>query len=231
MNDVLLSARNLTKFYRMDHQVLEVVRGVDLEVRAGEMVAIVGPSGAGKSTLLHLLGGLDRPTQGEVVLDGQDIHRLSDSSCAQVRNEKIGFVFQFYHLISELTCVENVMLPAIVNAGLHRRSTADLRREAVEILEELGLGDRTAHRPRELSGGEQQRCAIARALINRPRLILADEPTGNLDRQTARSIFDLLAHLKTSRNVTMAMVTHDEELAAICPRKISMVDGKLLADC
>ncbi len=207
---------------------MEVLKGIDLDIAAGEMAAIVGPSGAGKSTLLHLLGGLDRPTEGSVSLDGEQWGRLSDAARAQLRNEKIGFVFQFYHLISELTCLENVMLPGIIQSGKAARSHVVLRKDAGELLNDLGLGARVTHRPNQLSGGEQQRCAIARALVNHPKLLLADEPTGNLDRQTSRAIFELLLKIKKNLDVTMVMVTHDEELAQMCPRRVSMLDGKLM---
>ncbi len=222
----LLEARDLKKSYRVDHQSLDVVKGVDLSIGVGEMTAIVGPSGAGKSTLLHLLGGLDRPSAGQVLLAGQDVQKLSDEGRARLRNEKIGFVFQFYHLIAELDCLENVMLPAMMR-DQGREHAAAAREEAMTLLTELGLGPRWKHRPNQLSGGEQQRCAIARALINKPKLLLADEPTGNLDRQTSRAMVELLLALKATKNLTMVMVTHDEELAAICPRRLSMVDGKI----
>ena len=223
MRETLLQATNLKKSYRVDHQILEVIKGVDLQIGEGDMVAIVGPSGAGKSTLLHLLGGLDRPSEGLVFLEGEDWGRLSDAQRAKLRNEKIGFVFQFYHLIPELSCLENVMIPALV-----RGRRQGLEKEAQDLLSELGLGDRIKHHPNQLSGGEQQRCAIAGGLINRPKLLLADEPTGNLDRRTSRSIFDLLKKLKETKGITMVMVTHDEELADMCLRRISMVDGQLL---
>ena len=229
MSEALLEATDLKKSYRVDHRILEVIKGVDLRIGAGDMVAIVGPSGAGKSTLLHLLGGLDRPSEGLVFLEGEDWGRLSDAQRAKLRNEKIGFVFQFYHLIPELTCLENVMIPALVRGRKQGAHRADAEKEAQELLSELGLGERIKHRPNQLSGGEQQRCAIAQALINRPKLLLADEPTGNLDRATSRSMFDLFKKLHETRKLTMVMVTHDEELARICPKTISMLDGKLLA--
>ena len=225
---MLLEAQNLKKSYRVDSQTLEVVKGVDLSITAGEMTAIVGPSGAGKSTLLHLLGGLDKPSAGQVMLDGEDLQGMSDEQRARLRNTKVGFVFQFYHLISEMNCLENVMLPAMIGGGGQAKGRATEREEALGLLKELGLGDRWKHRPNQLSGGEQQRCAIARALVNRPKLLLADEPTGNLDRQTSKTIFEMLLAVNKARHVTMVMVTHDEELAALCPRRINMVDGKLL---
>ena len=224
---MLLEARDLKKSYRVDHQTLDVVKGVDLSVGVGEMTAIVGPSGAGKSTLLHLLGGLDKPSAGQVLLDGEDMQKLSDEGRARLRNGKIGFVFQFYHLIAGLDCLENVMLPAMMMSDRGREHAKAAREEAMKLLEELGLGQRWKHRPNQISGGEQQRCAIARALINRPKLLLADEPTGNLDRQTSRAIFEMLSEVNKARNVTMVMVTHDEALAALCPRRISTVDGTL----
>ena len=220
-------AENLKKSYRVDHQTLEVLKGVDLEIAPAERMAVVGPSGAGKSTLLHILGGLDRPSEGRVTLEDQDLQAMSDAGRAQIRNEKIGFVFQFYHLVPELTCLENVMLPGMVGRRQSGRTIASLRKDAGDLLEELGLKGRSTHRPNQLSGGEQQRCAIARALINKPKLLLADEPTGNLDRQTSKSVFDMLMRVNEARNVTMVMVTHDEELAGMCPRRLFMLDGKI----
>ncbi len=223
---MLLDAQGLKKTYRVDHTRLDVLKGVDLQIAEGEMTAIVGPSGAGKSTLLHLLGGLDRPSEGKVLLEGEDFRAMSDAARAGMRNEKIGFVFQFYHLIAELNCLENVMLPGLLR-GKDRKNKEALRGDAAGLLRELGLGERLKHKPQQLSGGEQQRCAIARALINGPKLLLADEPTGNLDRQTSRGIMEMLQRLKQARNVTMVMVTHDEELASACGRRVHMLDGRL----
>ncbi len=223
---MLLDAQGLKKTYRVDHTRLDVLKGVDLQIAEGEMTAVVGPSGAGKSTLLHLLGGLDRPSEGKVLLDGEDFRAMSDAARAGMRNEKIGFVFQFYHLIAELNCLENVMLPGLLR-GKDRKNKESLRENAAGLLRELGLGERLKHKPQQLSGGEQQRCAIARALINGPKLLLADEPTGNLDRQTSHGIMEMLQRMKQTRNVTMVMVTHDEELASACGRRVHMVDGRL----
>ncbi|MBM3879181.1 MAG: ABC transporter ATP-binding protein [Verrucomicrobia bacterium] len=219
----LLAARDVHKTYRLGQQPIEVLRGVSLAVRRGEFVALRGASGAGKSTLLHLLGGLDAPSAGEVYFDDRQLSGLSARALAQFRNRQIGFVFQAYHLLPELDALENVSLPARlarVPAG-----TAAVR--ARELLVRVGLERRLEHRPAELSGGEQQRVAIARALINAPQVILADEPTGNLDSHTGEGIIDLLCGLQAERQATLIIATHDSRVATRAPRILDLVDGAI----
>jgi ABC-type lipoprotein export system ATPase subunit len=220
---VILEARGVFKAYTLGRSRLEVLHGVNLTVRRGEFVALRGASGAGKSTLLHLLGGLDRPGAGTLCFDGVDLNRLSDPELARLRNRRIGFIFQAYHLLPELDALENVCLPA----RLQRRPAAEVERRGRELLDRVGLGARAGHKPLELSGGEQQRVAIARALINQPELILADEPTGNLDSHTGDGIIDLLCELRAERGVTLVIATHDARVAARAPRVVEMVDGRL----
>ncbi len=196
-----------------------------MEFAAGEMVAIVGPSGAGKSTLLHLLGGLDRPSAGTIHYDRVALPQLRDEQLADFRNQHIGFVFQFHHLLPEFSALENAMMPALIQ----RRAKHEARQEAQYLLQSVGLGDRLHHRPGELSGGEQQRVAVARALVNTPAVVLADEPTGNLDRTTSQSLQQLLRQLNEERGQTFVIVTHDREFAAQMDRAISLVDGKVSA--
>ncbi|MEW6324085.1 MAG: ABC transporter ATP-binding protein [Nitrospirota bacterium] len=204
-------------------QRLPVLKGISLTIRRGELLTIVGPSGAGKSTLLHLLGGLDRPTGGRIVVQGRAIDTMSDQELAQFRNGTIGFIFQFHHLLADFTAQENVMLPLLI-AG---RSKADASGKAVELLKAVGLGERLAHRPGELSGGEQQRVAVARALALDPPIVLADEPTGNLDTHTSDEVFGLLKSLCRTRSLTLVMVTHNEKLAAQADRIVKLVDGRI----
>lgn len=220
-NSPLLSARNVHKTYLMGKRSLEVLRGIDLEISAGEFVALKGASGAGKSTLLHLLGGLDLPNQGEVHFAGHNLGALSNRKLVQLRNTRVGLIFQAYHLLPELSALENVCLPA----RMSRRDPAETRERAIMLLGQVGLGQRLEHRPYELSGGEQQRVALARALINQPDLILADEPTGNLDSVTGQEILDLLLNLRTDRNTTLVIATHDSKVAATAPRVIQLTDG------
>lgn len=226
MSDVLLSADNLAKIYRDGAREVRAVDGVSLRVTTGEAAAIVGPSGAGKSTLLHMLGGLDSPTAGKVYLNGADIYGLSDSRRARIRNREIGFVFQFYHLLPEFTALENVMLPALM-AGERRDAKKDLKALALELLKSVGLGQRTDHLPSELSGGESQRVAIARALINGPKLLLCDEPTGNLDSKTSEAIYELLLGLRSRSAMTLLIVTHDEKISSKVGNIIRVKDGKI----
>jgi lipoprotein-releasing system ATP-binding protein len=196
-----------------------------MEIAAGEMVAIVGPSGAGKSTLLHLLGGLDRPSAGTIRYDGIALSQLRDEALADFRNQHIGFVFQFHYLLPEFSALENAMMPALIR----RRAKPEAKKEAQQLLINVGLGDRLHHRPGELSGGEQQRVAVARALMNAPAVVLADEPTGNLDRAMSQSLQLLLRQLNEERGQTFIIVTHDREFAAQMDRAISLVDGKIRA--
>ncbi len=228
MSEPLIRAENLHKSYQLGRFRLDVLRGVSLTVRPGEFLAITGSSGSGKSTLLHLLGALDRPNDGRVFLDGTDVSALSQARRDRLRNRGVGFVFQFYHLLPELNVLENVLIPQMIGHGLagwlRQRST--LRCEAAELLQRVGLGERARHKPAELSGGERQRVAIARALINHPRVVLADEPTGNLDRRTGHQILDLFTQLNRAGQ-TIVMVTHDPHVAARAHRTLEMVDGRL----
>jgi lipoprotein-releasing system ATP-binding protein len=214
----------LAKTYLMGDRRLEVLRGVDLDIPEGDLVALTGPSDAGKSTFLHLLGTLDVPTRGRVLFDGEDVFERGEEGLASFRNEVIGFVFQSHHLLPEFTALENVMMPGLIR----RVPRAEARRRAAEMLAQVGLGERLEHRPGELSGGEQQRVALARALSLGPRLLLADEPTGNLDPQTAEGIHALLADLNVRMGITAVVVTHNERLAQALPRRLRLLDGRLV---
>ena len=225
MNEPLLSARGLTKTYVMGKRSLEVLRGVDVEIARGDFLALRGASGAGKSTLLHLIGGLDTPNAGEIFFAGENLSQFSERRLTDFRNRRVGFVFQAYHLLPELTALENVCLPG----RIARVSTGDARQRAGELLARVGLKDRLDHKPSELSGGEQQRVAIARALINEPVLLLADEPTGNLDSRTGGEIMELLQSLRMEKQTTLVIATHDTKVAAIAPRVIELVDGLIAA--
>ncbi|HWW03131.1 MAG TPA: ABC transporter ATP-binding protein [Candidatus Acidoferrum sp.] len=220
-NETLLSARGIHKTYLLGHRTLEVLRGVDLELRRGDFLALRGASGAGKSTLLHLLGGLDTPSQGDVWLGGRNLATLSSVELARVRNEEVGFIFQAYYLLPELDALENVCLPA----RMARMPATLAEARGRELLEHVGLKERIEHKPYELSGGEQQRVAIARSLINEPQLILADEPTGNLDSHTGEEIINLLVSIRADRQTTLIMATHDARVAARAPQVIELVDG------
>jgi len=221
----ILKAENLYKTYTLPHKKVQVLKGATLEVSAGERVAIVGRSGAGKSTLLHVLGGLDKPDAGKVTVIGRSLYELSARQRTALRAEKIGFVFQSYHLLPEMDVTENVMLPAMT--GVRKITKAQMRKRAQELLEQVGLKERMNHTPLELSGGEQQRVALARALMNEPMLILADEPTGNLDRLTGAQIMDMLLGLSKSGEMSVIMVTHSAETAATCDRVFELKDGVL----
>ena len=204
-------------------QELKILRGVNLAVRAGEAVAIVGSSGCGKSTLLHLLGALDRPTAGTVRIGGTDVAELDDEAAAALRNEKVGFVFQFHHLLREFSALENVMMPALIRGD----AFDEAERRGMGLLEQVGLGDRVAHKPTELSGGEQQRVAVARALVNEPLVLLADEPTGNLDARTSEGVQEMLFGLLEHHRVAMVVVTHNRELASRAERILKLTEGVL----
>ena len=219
---MLIEAVNIHKMYPGP---LRVLKGVDLSIQAGEVVAISGPSGAGKSTLLHILGGLDAPNEGRVIFKDQDLYGLSDVRRAQVRNSDMGFVFQAYHLLPELTALENVILPAMIKEN--SRKTSAIEFVGLKLLEQLGLGARAAHRPNQLSGGEQQRVAIARALMNGPKIVFCDEPTGNLDSVSGQVVMDTLLGLNQTHGVTVVIVTHDEKIASRTQRVIAMKDGLL----
>ena len=221
MNEVLLSARGLKKNYHIGRRTLEVLRGVDVEIPRGDFLALRGASGAGKSTLLHLIGGLDTPNAGEIFFEGDNLSRYSEHRLTDFRNRRVGFVFQAYHLLPELTALENVCLPARVA----RRSAKTVMARAEELLTRVGLAERTDHKPSELSGGEKQRVAIARALINEPVLLLADEPTGNLDSHTGGEIMELLKSLRAEKQMTLVIATHDARVATLAPRVIELVDG------
>jgi putative ABC transport system ATP-binding protein len=227
-NENVIEIRGLTRVYGMEDAMVYALAGVDLQVKRGEFVAIMGPSGSGKSTLMNILGCLDRPTDGEYHLDGEDVSQLDRNDLAIIRNLKIGFVFQSYNLLPRLSAVKNVMLPLLYN--VEERLTEDERYErAVAALESVGLGGRLHHRPNQMSGGQQQRVAIARALINKPAIILADEPTGNLDTKSSVEIMDLLHALHTG-GATIVMVTHEPDIAGHAQRVICVRDGKVISD-
>ena len=224
MSDLLLSARGVHKTYFLGQRSLEVLRGVDLEMRRGDFVALRGASGAGKSTLLHLLGGLDAPNLGEVWLAGRNLATLGRGDLARLRNREVGLIFQAYYLLPERDALENVCLPA----RMARTAAAQAEARGRELLARVGLKERLEHKPYELSGGEQQRVAIARALINEPDLILADEPTGNLDSHTGEEIIELLCALRTEKKTTLIMATHDARVAARAPKAVELVDGQIV---
>lgn len=219
----LLEIRGLCKTYTIGPNRVEVLKGIDLDLQAGTTTALVGASGAGKSTLMHLLGALDRPTSGSVFFHGEDVFKKNDGQLAAFRNRSIGFVFQFHHLLPEFTALENVMMPALIARVPRDKAT----RDAQTLLNDVGLGQRMQHRPGELSGGEQQRVAIARALALEPELLLADEPTGNLDMKTSDGIHAMLTELQIKKGLTLVVVTHNERLAAAMGTTVRLVDGKL----
>lgn len=222
----MLAAQGIHKSYDHPAGQLHILKGITLEVAAGDVVAIVGPSGAGKSTLLHIMGGLDDPCEGKVIFGGQEVYKLNERERARIRNRQIGFIFQFYHLLPEFTALENVILPALVHNNMRQLETA--KAKGVLLLNRVGLKDRYEHKPNELSGGEQQRVAIARALVNDPKIIFCDEPTGNLDSESGKGVIDLLMELNQKNHQTLVIVTHDEALALRSHRVVHMRDGLLV---
>lgn len=222
MSNLILDAQNIAKSFTEGKSSVDVIRGLSLQVKAGEFVSIVGSSGSGKSTLLHVLGGLDRPTSGQVFINGQRFDTLGEAERGYIRNEHLGFVYQFHHLLPEFTALENVAMPLMLRKGANYK---DVRKQAEYLLERVGLSHRLTHKPGELSGGERQRVALARALVAKPKLMMADEPTGNLDRKTAVKIFELLTELRKEFNMAMLIVTHDEYLAQSADAVLHMQDG------
>lgn len=221
----VLACKDLAKTYGSGATAVPVLQGIDLRVSRGETLAVIGASGSGKSTLLHLLGGLDTPSKGDVFLLGQELSSVSDAQRGRMRNESMGFVYQFHHLLPEFTALENVAMPL----AIRRMPTVEAHARAAKMLESVGLGHRLQHTPGELSGGERQRAAIARALVTEPRVLLADEPTGNLDRQTASTVFDLMLDLNTRLGTALIIVTHDTDLARRAARVLNLQDGKIAA--
>ncbi|MCX7965081.1 MAG: ABC transporter ATP-binding protein [Syntrophorhabdaceae bacterium] len=223
MDQVILKVLNVTKVFKKDGSEINVLKGISLDVIKGDFITIMGPSGAGKSTFLHILGALDRPTDGEILYKGEDIGKFNEDQASNFRNEKIGFVFQFYHLLQDFTVIENIAMPLLIK----RVKVQEALKKAEEFLDMMGLKDRRNHKPGELSGGEQQRVAIARALINEPEIILADEPTGNLDRKTGKEVLKYIIHTYEKISSTLILVTHDPELGSMGKRRFNMIDGEL----
>jgi lipoprotein-releasing system ATP-binding protein len=221
----ILQCRQLTMRFTQGGLDVEVLKGVNLDIAAGERVAVMGASGSGKSTLLHLLGGLEKPTGGEVILDGVNLNTVSSTKMAKLRNSSLGFIYQAHHLLAEFTVLENVAMPLLI-AGL---SVSEAKDRAVELLKRVKLGHRIEHKPGELSGGERQRASVARALINKPKCVLADEPTGNLDSKTAEQVYELMLELNQSLQVSLLVVTHDHELAAKIGKVLHMEDGLIVS--
>ena len=225
-NSVLLQCDKLCKRYQEGKVQTDVLHDVSFSINTGELMAIVGSSGSGKSTLLHLLGGLDTPTSGDVIFNGKPMSSMSSSVKAELRNRELGFIYQFHHLLPDFTAMENVAMPLLIA----KKNTDETKQRALEMLKAVGLDHRSNHRPSELSGGERQRVAIARALVNNPRLVLADEPTGNLDARNADSIFELLGELNVRQGTAFLVVTHDLQLASRMSRQLEMRDGRLTSD-
>ena len=223
MSTALLSSQNISKFYQEGNQQTEVLKQVSFSMQPGELVAIVGSSGSGKSTLLHTLGGLDQPSSGEVFINGQSLQQMTPNALAKLRNQYLGFVYQFHHLMADFTALENVMMPMLIG----RQNKGEAQSRAEQMLSAVGLQHRISHRPSALSGGERQRVAIARALVNNPALVLADEPTGNLDHKTTESIFELIQQLNQEKQIAFLLVTHDLSLAEKLNRRLIMQDGVL----
>jgi len=222
MSNVILDAKNISKSFTDGKTTVDVIRNLSLQVKTGEFISIVGSSGSGKSTLLHVLGGLDRPTMGEVFVQGRRFDNLGEAERGYIRNEHLGFVYQFHHLLPEFSALENVAMPLMLRKGTNFK---EVNQQAEYLLERVGLSHRLTHKPGELSGGERQRVALARALVTKPKLMMADEPTGNLDRKTAVKIFELLSELRQEFNMAMLIVTHDEQLAKSADAVLHMQDG------
>jgi lipoprotein-releasing system ATP-binding protein len=224
-NQAVLSASQLSKSFTDGQLKTDVLNNINLTVNRSDRIAIVGSSGSGKSTLLHILGGLDSPTEGQVLVQGNDIHAMKNNAASRLRNQQLGFVYQFHHLLPEFTAVENVAMPLVIGG----MSPSSAQQRATELLDKVGLGHRFQHKPSELSGGERQRAALARALITEPACLLADEPTGNLDHRTAQAIFDLILKLNEDFGTALVIVTHDTELAAKMDQQLTLIDGCLAA--
>ena len=222
----ILTGNNITKTYQDGKTTTNVLNHLDISINSGERIAIVGTSGSGKSTLLHILGGLDVPTSGEVWLHGQRINDLNETQRGELRNQHLGFIYQFHHLLAEFTAIENVAMPLLMRKAV---PIAVARQQSLELLEKVGLGHRLTHRPGELSGGERQRVAIARALVTKPSLILADEPTGNLDYANAQAVFEILSELQKDFNTALLMVTHDRQLAQLADKQLALQNGTWVA--
>ncbi len=223
----MLQAKNIHKVYLAANKEIKVLRGVDFEVARASFISLIGPSGAGKSTLLNIIGGLDVPTEGTVNFQNQDLYSLKDAELGKIRNKKIGFIFQFYHLLAEFTVFENVCMTALIDKEKFLRKE-EVEKQAMELLEKVGLQDRVDHFPSQLSGGEQQRVAIARALINNPEMLLCDEPTGNLDSKTGSEIINLICQLRKQRNMSVVLVTHNPEIAKLADKVYQLKDGVLV---
>ena len=226
MSETILSVKGLKKAYKKNGIELQVIKGVDLDVEKGDLITIMGPSGAGKSTLLHILGTLDQPTEGEVFFRGRNVQQFTEDEASRFRNEKVGFVFQFYHLLQDFDVVENIRMPLMIR----RMNMTDVMAKAEAFMEIMGLSARRNHKPGELSGGEQQRVATARALVSEPEIILADEPTGNLDRKTGREVLNYILSVNEKLSSTLILVTHDPEIGAIGKRRFNMIDGELFPE-
>ncbi len=225
----MLNAKDIHKTYSMRHKTVTVLKGANITISPGESVAIIGLSGSGKTTLLHTLGGLDKPDQGEVFIENKSLYKLSETKRSAVRANEIGFIFQAYHLLQEMTVLENVMLPAMVHGNLWCKAT-EIRNHAMHLLSTVGLENRSTHMPLELSGGEQQRIAMARALMNKPKIILADEPTGNLDEETGSQVLNILFKMTTQENHSLVIVTHNKDIAMKCDRILKINDGLIVEE-
>lgn len=230
MAETVISVRDLTKTYQVGDIEVRALRGASLDVQRGEFVCVTGPSGSGKSTFMHIIGCLDRPTGGNYFLDGKDVSRMSKDELAVIRNKKIGFVFQGFNLLSRTTALDNVELPLLYNAGKDRMKAAERHKRAKDVLEVVGLGKRMDHYPNQLSGGQQQRVAIARALINQPSILLADEPTGNLDTRTSIEVMDIFQRLNMERGITVVLITHEMDIAEHGTRIVKFRDGRIQID-